>query len=281
MCYRAVNRVIESPRPPPVGFFHPFNVAAQRSDPAREKQIIVAVLFEHFGPRLEVPVPVRRLHELWQRFEGVRRRRISILEHCGARSQAVYVRACVSLIAVSSEVVGPQRVYEDKDDVESAPGGRARSALLFFPPIGDLLLGEVASDGVVIRPVSGDLGLRRVYIAAALVFIASVEKGRVSVTVEIKSPLGELEMLLGLRRAKKELRLEVLIIAEVKQSEDEAADATRGRRPRAAFSTWAGESARESMIRTANRRESARDNWRAEKAKRPAWLRKAAPRPCC
>ena len=182
---------------------HAFDVAQQRDDAARKDDGVVVVLRQHFRPRRQLRVPVRRLHELRQRFKSIRRGRESVFKDCAMRRQLIKIRAGVLTVAVSAEMIGPQRVDEDIDDVQSPRARLWRDVVRLAVALPSLKVfaREIAADAIVIRAVGDDLCLAWIDVGAAVVQIAAAKKCRVAVAVEIQRPLNQLNMLFGLHSA--------------------------------------------------------------------------------
>src|SRR6185295_2951050 len=112
-------------------------------------------------------------------------------------------------------------VYKNIKHVESMGAGIRRSveASLFVQPLAGVFGREITADAVIVDAVTGYFDLPRIDIRAVVIGVAPSENRRVTIAVEVKSPLSELEELLADSGAIEDLSLEVLIAVEVHEGE--------------------------------------------------------------
>src|SRR5947207_4289977 len=167
-------------------------------------------------------VPVVALREFRQRLEGVWRRGVSVLEQTRVGRKLIDIWARLSLISVSAQVICPERIDKNINDIEPlcCRIGRLMQTQVLLLPIFDVLRGQRPSDAVVVNAVANNLRMTRVDVFASIIAVASTEKLRVPISIEIENPLRELEVLFGLSGSIEDLSLQTLVLIEASKSEN-------------------------------------------------------------
>src|SRR5690606_16038480 len=103
-----------------------------------------------------------------ERRRGRVRLRVGPGEAQAGRGEAIDVRRRVPAVPIGTKVVGPERIDRDQKDVEASHSGRRGC------PGGDNLVeARVRTGAVLIDPVARDVQAPRMYVAIAVVAVAT------------------------------------------------------------------------------------------------------------